>query len=355
MTTMIHVLGSAIPHHNQTVLAFFNDILSETVPCSERRQFWVVGEAASQWNKLDIRWFADKQSVARAVMALARVDRQMRFFFHGQFNPVLWLAMLTGKLRRSQVFWHIWGADLYEQAAGLKFRLFYLMRRQAYRHVGHVFATCGDIHYFQQRNPAVPASLLYFPTRMAHIAVPAAQKRDRLAILVGNSGDVSNRHIQALQDIHQQFGADVDVIVPLGYPENNEAYISRVREVGQALFCEDRLHLLTEKLDFPAYLQLIARCDLGYFIFERQQGIGTLCLLIQANIPFVINRKNPFWQDLTAQQVPVLFAGDPLNVTVIEEAKRQMALLDKSAIAFFDPAFVAGWKQVLAMAEGEKP
>lgn len=355
MTTIIHVLGSAIPHHNQTVLRFFNDIVSQAIPCSGRRQFWVVGESATGWGNLDVRWFADKKSVASAITALASSDRNRRFFFHGQFNPAIWLAMLTGKLRRSQVCWHIWGADLYEQATGLKFRLFYLMRRLAHRRVGHVFATRGDLCHFQKCNPSVPASLLYFPTRMAQIDLPVAQQTDRLTVLVGNSGDASNRHIQALQDIHRQFGDRVEVIVPLGYPENNEIYISQVRQAGSALFAEDSLHILTEKLDFPAYLELIARCDLGYFIFERQQGIGTLCLLIQADIPVVINRKNPFWQDLTEQQVPVLFAGDPLDAAVIAEAKRQMMLLDKTAIAFFDPAYLTGWKQALAVAEGEKP
>ncbi|MFC0140786.1 TDP-N-acetylfucosamine:lipid II N-acetylfucosaminyltransferase [Erwinia mallotivora] len=352
MTTIIHVLGSAIPHHNLTVLRFFNDILSEAAPCSARRSFWVVGDA-SEWPNLAVRTFADKRAIAQAVTALASADRSTRFFFHGQFNPTLWLAMLTGRLRRSQVWWHIWGADLYEQAAGLKFRLFYLMRRLAQRRVGHIFATQGDISYFRQRNPSVPSSLLYFPTRMAQVAVPTMSRNQRLTILVGNSGDSSNRHIQALHDIHQQFGDEVEVIVPLGYPENNAAYIREISQAGKALFAEGSLHLLLEKLDFPAYLQLISRCDLGYFIFERQQGIGTLCLLIQANIPFVINRKNPFWQDLTAQQVPVLFAGDPLDAAVVDEARRQMQLLDKSSIAFFDPAYVAGWQKALMLIEGE--
>ncbi|WP_130833144.1 TDP-N-acetylfucosamine:lipid II N-acetylfucosaminyltransferase [[Erwinia] mediterraneensis] len=353
--TLIHVLGSDIPHHNQTVLRFFNDVLSREQPVAYPRRFMVVAQDAQAFagfDALEIERFASKKALAQAMMARA-ANHQQRFFCHGQFNPYLWLALLSGKIRRSQIFWHVWGADLYEDARGLKFRLFYLLRRLAQGRVAHLFATRGDIHHYQQRHASVPCSLLYFPTRIPESAPASLSGGEPFTILLGNSGDASNRHIQALEAIHAQFGDQVRIEVPLGYPPDNEAYIARVAEAAERLFPAGNVHLIREKLAFPDFLQLIARCQLGYFLFARQQGIGTLCLLIQANIPFVLNRKNPFWRDLSEQQLPVLFSDELLNEQLIAEARRQLAQCDKAAIAFFAPAYLAGWKAALTLSERE--
>ncbi|MDR7345559.1 dTDP-N-acetylfucosamine:lipid II N-acetylfucosaminyltransferase [Pantoea alhagi] len=355
MTKLIHVLGSDIPHHNQTILRFFNDVMHEAQPCLTPRTFMVVSQdraLAAAWPALQVEIFASKKALAQAVLQRAR-DRQMRFFLHGQFNPWLWLALLNGGLRRHQVYWHAWGADLYEESRSLKFRLFYQLRRLAQGRVARLFATRGDISHYQQRHRHVPASLLYFPTRM-HQMMPARQRQDKtFTLLLGNSGDPSNRHIPALHAIRQQFGEQVRVVVPLGYPPNNQAYISQVSAAANLLFPAGQVALLTDKMAFDDYLQLIADCDLGYFVFERQQGIGTLCLLMQANVPVVLNRKNPFWQDMVEQQLPVLFDNDALSMELVAQARQQLSGIDKSAIAFFDPAFIIGWQQALTLAEGE--
>ncbi len=357
---IIHVLGADIPHHNLTVLSFFNEVIAQQSLQTNIIEFMVVSSDKSLSEKfpaLSIVSYANKAMIASAIQLNSQQISNVRFFFHGQFNPYIWLALLRGKIKPNQCWWHIWGADLYEDAPGWKYRLYYLMRRQAQKRVGHVFATRGDLSVFQQRNPTIPASLLYFPTRMApqpnldqastkHIS-------SLLTILIGNSGDPSNRHIDAIYEIKQKFGRDVRVIIPMGYPEHNQHYIKQVANVAVSCFGAEHVDVLLKSLPFDEYKHLLTCCNLAYMIFRRQQGIGTISLLTQANIPVVISPDNPFWQDLMEQGIPILFYGQKISLEQIEQSYQQLVSMNKMRIAFFNPNYVDGWITALQLATEE--
>jgi len=354
---IIHVLGADIPHHTTTLLTFFDQVLNHEVPCAQARHFIVVSQdisLAQQFPHLLIERVSSKRELAQRVVGLAK-NRETQFFCHGQFNPYLWLALLSGQIKKHQLHWHIWGADLYETSRALTFRLFYFLRRRAQGRVAAVYATLGDLSVYQQKYPQIATHKLYFPTKMSARVQQASSmdKSQAMTILLGNSGDPTNRHCQALTQIARQFGQQVNIYIPMGYPQNNQAYITEVKSLAAQLFPSDQVTVITEKISFEAYLDLVSRCDLGYFIFARQQGVGTLSLLIDQNIPFIISRNNPFWRDLADQQLPVLFDEDPLDSALIQRARQQLMAQDKSKIAFFSPGYLQGWRDVLQGIERE--
>ncbi len=93
-------IGYPAPQPDRT--AVFNDELAVD---PQARKFLIVGDEASVrdgYPALDITCYPGKKSLAQAVIAKAKANRQQRFFFHGQFNTGLWLALLSGGIRPSQ-------------------------------------------------------------------------------------------------------------------------------------------------------------------------------------------------------------------------------------------------------------
>lgn len=350
MNRIYHILGSDIPHHNRTVLSFFQNELLPKLQGQDHR-FYVVGKAnlSEEFASLDLTLFPTKKAVAEAVTQTAKAEQSAKFVLHGQFNFAIWWAIFCGKLPPCRCVWHVWGADLYEDSTSWKFKLAYPFRRWVQRKLPTLWATRGDLAFAQRhlKREGKADQVVYFPTKMPNLPTLASKTpTGKITILLGNSGDRSNRHLEALGQIKQAFGEAVRVVVPMGYPENNHAYIEEVQQQAVRLFPQNAVEILRERLDFERYLAVLAECELGYFIFERQQGIGTICLLTQLNIPTVLHRNNPFVLDMQAEKIPFLFA-DQLSAEKVGEAKIALQQLDKTQIGFFAPNYSGAWLRLL--------
>ncbi len=347
-----HILGSDIPHHNQTVMNFFRTELWEQIPPQARANFYIVGEKNAE-DPAEVVRFSSKKALATFLLNEVKQRQDTFYLLHGQFNVMIWLAILCNQLPLGRIGWHIWGADLYQDSNKLQFKLFYPLRRLAQKKLRHVFGTLGDLSYFSRLNPNAERTTLYFPTKMDPNLKSVAQSTDTsavedksLTILLGNSGDQSNRHLEALQQIKQHLGDKVKILIPMGYPQNNQAYIEQVKSMANSLFAPSAVSVFEQRIDFQDYLAILAQCDLGYFIFSRQQGIGTICLLTQFNIPLLLNGENPFCLDMQQQNIPFIGLAD-LTREQVAEAKVRLEQLDKTQIDFFAPNFTQGWIQLL--------
>lgn len=350
MTDIYHILGTNILHHNHRLLDFFQQE-ELTICINQHHFFYVVGDRSlsKRFPKLNIKQFASQYSLAKSLIVKVRQNPKAHFVLHGQFNPWVWLAIAVGLLPTKQIIWHIWGADLYEISTAYKFKLFYPIRRIAQQKIKNIWATRGDLAYVWDkiRSRTENDKLLYFPTKWLSTAQNNKQKNDdRLVILLGNSGDSSNNHIQALNSIKQKLGGNVRIILPMGYPANNERYVHQVEKHSKRLFSAENIQILREKLNFEAYAALLKECDLGYFHFERQQGIGTICLLVEQNIPCALHPENPFCLDMQAENIPFLYT-DSIDHFQIKNVKQTLEKMDKKHIAFFYPNYIKLWQERL--------
>ena len=87
MKKIYHVLSSNIPHHNNTVLQFFEQRLRDKIPSEAMAKFLVVGkDLIRTYPNLNVEEFSSKKEIATALTKIATTDPNVYFYLHGQFN-----------------------------------------------------------------------------------------------------------------------------------------------------------------------------------------------------------------------------------------------------------------------------
>ncbi len=97
-------------------------------------------------------------------------------------------------------------------------------------------------------------------------------------ILIGNSSDLENNHLDAFESlVKTEKGADQKVIVPLSYGDGQ--CIPEVLKKGRTLFGDD-LQPLQNFMPIEDYIAIIKSCGFVIMNHKRQQGIGTIVLML---------------------------------------------------------------------------
>jgi dTDP-N-acetylfucosamine:lipid II N-acetylfucosaminyltransferase len=202
---------------------------------------------------------------------------------HGPALIVMWL--LARYL--SDASWIIWGGDLYvyrQAHDSLRMALYEKLRKRIIRRIKNICTLIpGEAELAKK---IYDTSALYipvsYPPSLDYISFYESMKNERkssgITILIGNSGNPSNNHLELFEKLKNLAGPRIRILCPLSY-SGNSRYIELVIKKGNELFGSAFVPLMTY-IEPSEYLRLLWETDIAFMNHDRQQGIGNIFPLL---------------------------------------------------------------------------
>ena len=205
-----------------------------------------------------------------------------------------------------KVVWLAWGYDLYENecnyiipikvfmpsttkylaSAQNRLSLAYNKLKRKIRLNGLISKALSRIDYFSGVFPyeydevcryhanfkATPLDYYYGSTKFFIPEEPETQYyKKRNSIIIGNSGNPANNHIDVLERLRKvRMPDDVDIVLPLSYGGEKE-YNSHVISLANQI-CGGRVNALDHFIPLNEYIDTISGCKVAIFGHSRQQA-----------------------------------------------------------------------------------
>lgn len=147
-----------------------------------------------------------------------------------------------------------------------------------------------------------------------------------IRVLVGNSADPENNHLETFAELSRIRG-DFTVHVPLAY--GDAANRERVMRVGEELF-GDRFMPILGMMPFGEYLAFLQSIDIAIFNHKRQQAMGNTISLLGMGKRVFIRSQTPQWDLFKEFGVTVSAVDNGIDLHLLSE---NLAEANKSTIA----------------------
>lgn len=207
------------------------------------------------------------------------------YFHFLAYDPTLFYWLIRKKKIKNAT-WIIWGADVYaykKARHSLRNKLYEKARKKLIPFFPEIAAFVKDDFeivnkVYNTRAEYVP--ILYpIPVNLDHLAeIQLERLEGEVKIMIGNSGDESNEHIDVLQKIARFSEENILIICPLSYGGTPE-YIDSVCAEGKRLF-GDKFVAVKEMMQANDYAHFLAHIDIVLMNHQRQQGLGNIMALL---------------------------------------------------------------------------
>ena len=231
----------------------------------------------------------------QAIIKMHQVDKVI---LHGLFDIRLIIVLFLMPWLLKKCHWMIWGGDLYVFKLGQrnwKWELKEFFRRPVIKNIGFLVTYIdGDIDlarsWYGARGKYLQ-SLMYTSNLYKRHDIEEKQ-HSGINILLGNSADPSNNHLEALKKLQCFKDKNFTIYIPLSY--GNQGYSKQVIKEGRKLF-GSRFVPLTTFLPLGEYLQILASIDIAIFNHKRQQAMGNIITLLGLGKKVYVRREVTQW------------------------------------------------------------
>jgi dTDP-N-acetylfucosamine:lipid II N-acetylfucosaminyltransferase len=158
-------------------------------------------------------------------------------------------------------------------------------------------------------------------------------------ILVGNSGDSSNNHLDIFIKLSKLNLKDKKVFVPLSYGGSKD-YINYIIKKGKELLGSN-FFPITSFMSRDEYNEILLSCDTLIFNHIRQQGVGNIITLGYLGAKIYLNKKSPVFEYYKSQEIIIFNTNDLTNKSLdykltesdlIQNRKQFLKLYSKKSV-----------------------
>ncbi|GGO78009.1 hypothetical protein GCM10011348_08880 [Marinobacterium nitratireducens] len=208
-----------------------------------------------------------------------------KVILHGLFDRKLIYFLFINAWALPKCYWVIWGADLYgelRKRKKLKDKIHSFCKRFVIRKVGHLVTHVkGDVDIAKERlrNSGHYHHCILYTSNIFEFPLhcqPVDENRG-LDVLVGNSADPSNNHIEAFERLSCVDNLEMRVYSPLSYGKNR--YSEKVEDSGIRFFGEN-FKAVKDFMPYEDYLCFLKTKDVAIFNHDRQQALGNIINLL---------------------------------------------------------------------------
>ncbi len=229
----------------------------------------------------DIIYYAHPLRSISKIWAKLRSARKI--IIHSLFNSHLLYILALHPWVLKRCYWVIWGGDLYVKLAenrDWRWRKNEAVRQFIIRRIGHLITHVkGDYelaHEWYGSKGEWHECFMYYSNVIQEILVQSLP-HEGTHILLGNSADPSNNHIEVLEKLKTYAEDDIKIYCPLSY--GNQSYAQNISDYATSIF-GDKFIALRQFMPLKKYIELLAQIDIAIFNHKRQQGMGNATTLL---------------------------------------------------------------------------